>query len=202
MDCSSTIQRYAKDNDKILIVLDKTPFYAESGGQIGDIGSIKGKDFDLSVLDVKKDNESFVHICEGTFNNTDYQVECSVNNGHRNSVKKNHTATHLMHKALKSVLGDHVNQAGSLVHPDYLRFDLTHFEKISLQEIKDIEEMVNEQILLNTELDVSVQKFDDAKKEIKSLMQPDWREAIGHGVSVKRSKTGRLTVNIGEENAK
>ena len=146
MDCSANIRRYAKDKDRLLIILDKTPFYAESGGQIGDIGSIQGNDIDLSVLDVKKDNDSFVHICEGTLNNTDSLVECSVNDDHRNSVKKNHTATHLMHKALKSVLGDHVNQAGSLVHPDYLRFDLTHFEKISLQEIKDIEEMVNEQI--------------------------------------------------------
>ena len=164
MDCSANIRRYAKDKDRLLIILDKTPFYAESGGQIGDIGSIQGNDIDLSVLDVKKDNDSFVHICEGTLSNSDSLVECSVNDDHRNSVKKNHTATHLMHKALKSVLGDHVNQAGSLVHPDYLRFDLTHFEKISLQEIKDIEEMVNEQILLNKALDVSIQKFDDAKK--------------------------------------
>ena len=146
------------------MILEKTPFYAESGGQIGDIGTIKGPDIDLRVLDVKKENESFLHICKGTFSEGEGQVDCIVNDRHRNSVKKNHTATHLMHKALKSILGDHVNQAGSLVHSDYLRFDLTHFEKITSQEIKDVERMVNEQISLNTKLDVSLQSFDDAKE--------------------------------------
>ena len=121
------------------MILEKTPFYAESGGQIGDIGTIKGADIDLRVLDVKKENESFLHICKGTFSEGEGQVDCIVNDRHRNSVKKNHTATHLMHKALKSILGDHVNQAGSLVHSDYLRFDLTHFEKITSQEIKEFQ---------------------------------------------------------------
>jgi alanyl-tRNA synthetase len=114
---------------------------------------------------VKKDNESFIHICAGELNDLEDTFECSVDIDHRNSVRKNHTATHLMHKALKKVLGDHVNQAGSLVHPNYLRFDLTHFEKISTDEIVEIENMVNEQILLNTEVDVTIQGFDDAKNE-------------------------------------
>ncbi len=162
--CTSSIRRYTQIEDTVLVILEKTPFYAESGGQIGDIGTIKGADIDLRVLDVKKENESFLHICKGTFSEGEGQVDCIVNVRHRNSVKKNHTATHLMHKALKSILGDHVNQAGSLVHSDYLRFDLTHFEKITSQEIKDVEGMVNEQILLNTKLDVSLQSFDDAKE--------------------------------------
>ena len=162
--CTSSIRRYTQVEDTVLVILEKTPFYAESGGQIGDIGTIKGADIDLRVLDVKKENESFLHICKGTFSEGEGQVDCIVNVRHRNSVKKNHTATHLMHKALKSILGDHVNQAGSLVHSDYLRFDLTHFEKITSQEIKDVEGMVNEQILLNTKLDVSLQSFDDAKE--------------------------------------
>ena len=164
IECTSSIRRYTQVEDTVLVILEKTPFYAESGGQIGDIGTIKGPDIDLRVLDVKKENESFLHICKGTFSEGEGQVDCIVNDRHRNSVKKNHTATHLMHKALKSILGDHVNQAGSLVHSDYLRFDLTHFEKITSQEIKDVEGMVNEQILLNTKLDVSLQSFDDAKE--------------------------------------
>ena len=164
IECTSSIRRYTQVEDTVLVILEKTPFYAESGGQIGDIGTIKGTDIDLRVLDVKKENESFLHICKGTFSEGEGQVDCIVNDRHRNSVKKNHTATHLMHKALKSILGDHVNQAGSLVHSDYLRFDLTHFEKITSQEIKDVEGMVNEQILLNTKLDVSLQSFDDAKE--------------------------------------
>ena len=164
IECTSSIRRYTQVEDTVLVILEKTPFYAESGGQIGDIGTIKGPDIDLRVLDVKKENESFLHICKGTFSEGEGQVDCIVNDRHRNSVKKNHTATHLMHKALKSILGDHVNQAGSLVHSDYLRFDLTHFEKISSQEIKNVEGMVNEQILLNTKLDVILQSFDDAKE--------------------------------------
>ena len=164
IECTSSIRRYTQVEDTVLVILEKTPFYAESGGQIGDIGTIKGTDIDLRVLDVKKENESFLHICKGTFSEGEGQVDCIVNDRHRNSVKKNHTATHLMHKALKSILGDHVNQAGSLVHSDYLRFDLTHFEKITSKEIKDVERMVNEQIFLNTKLDVSLQSFDDAKE--------------------------------------
>jgi len=158
------IRRCAESDGGLLLVLDKTPFYAESGGQVGDIGKISGPNVELRVLDVKKDNESFIHICDGTLKDFEDTFECSVDIDHRNSVRKNHTATHLMHKALKQVLGDHVNQAGSLVHPDYLRFDLTHFEKISIDEIVEIENMVNEQILLNIEVGVTIQGFDDAKK--------------------------------------
>jgi len=160
----SRIRKHANVEDKLLLVLDKTPFYAESGGQVGDVGVIKGSSGELKVLDVRKDNEMFVHICDGVLGDMEETFECFVDTQHRRSVKNNHTATHLMHKALKNVLGDHVNQAGSLVHPDYLRFDLTHFEKISNEEIIEIERMVNEQILFNTEVNVAIQGFDDAKK--------------------------------------
>jgi len=83
----------------------------------------------------------------------------------RQNIRKNHTATHLMHQALKLILGDHVHQAGSLVHPDYLRFDLTHFEKLTSDQIREIETMVNREILLNNALDISVKNFDEAKKQ-------------------------------------
>ena len=125
------IRRFANLDDKILLVLDRTPFYAESGGQVGDIGCIEYNGTKLNVINVVKENNTHIHICEGSFDMENNSVKCAVDNSYRSAVKKNHTATHLMHKALKTVLGDHVNQAGSLVHPDYLRFDLTHFEKIS-----------------------------------------------------------------------
>jgi len=120
----SNIRRYALDQNQILLVLDQTPFYAESGGQIGDVGTIQGDDIKLEVLDVTKAGDTFIHICTGTIDiKTDGKVRCEVDNSRRQNIKKNHTATHLMHRALKMVLGDHVHQAGSLVHSDYLRFD-------------------------------------------------------------------------------
>jgi len=163
LESSAQIRRYAKDGDTILLVLDQTPFYAESGGQIGDMGTITGEGIALTVLDVKKENNSFNHICQGSLDGKG-KVTCIVDGDRRQSIKNNHTATHLVYKALKAVLGDHVNQAGSLVHPDYLRFDLTHFEKITDEDIKDIEQKVNDQILINTKLDVSIKNFDDAKQ--------------------------------------
>jgi len=162
LESKSHIRRYTVQDDSIFLVLDQTPFYAESGGQIGDMGTINGDGIDLTVLDVKKENNSYVHICKGELTKTG-EANCKVDADRRQSTMNNHTATHLMHKALKYILGDHVNQAGSLVHPDYLRFDITHFEKISADEIKEIESIVNQQILLNTELDVTIKSFDDAK---------------------------------------
>ena len=159
----SSIRKYAFDGQLFLVLLDQTPFYAESGGQIGDKGTIKGKNIDLQVLDVKKEGEMFLHICKGNIAENS-KVKCKVSKKRRNSIKRNHTATHLLHKALKIVLGEHVNQAGSLVHSDYLRFDLTHFEKIKRSEIFEIETIVNKEILRNKKLNVSIQKYEDAKK--------------------------------------
>ena len=118
-----------------------------------------------------KAGDTFIHICTGTIDiKTDGKVRCEVDNSRRQNIKKNHTATHLMHRALKMVLGDHVHQAGSLVHSDYLRFDLTHFEKLSTDQIIDIEKIVNGEIQSNTELDVTVKAFDEAKKEGATAM--------------------------------
>ena len=162
LESKSQIRQYTIQGDSILIVLDQTPFYAESGGQIGDMGTINGEGVELTVLDVKKENNSFIHICKGVMTEQG-EVNCKVDASRRQSTMNNHTATHLMYKALKYILGDHVNQAGSLVHPDYLRFDITHFEKITADQIKKIESIVNKQILLNTKLDVTIKSFDDAK---------------------------------------
>ena len=164
LSSESNIIRYAYQDNYKLLVLDQTPFYAESGGQIGDNGTIKGEGVDLKVLDVKIVNDSFVHICEGMLGQGS-KVLCDVDSPRRQSIRNNHTATHLMHKALKIVLGDHVNQAGSLVHPDYLRFDLTHFQKISNDQIVEVENLVNRQILINRKLKTSVKLYDEARKQ-------------------------------------
>ena len=162
---SSEIVKYHSKFDKHYVVLNQTPFYAESGGQVADKGYIKGNGIDLAIEDVQFEGDLIIHTCTGTISGNNYNVECEVDVPRRQSTRKNHTATHLMHKALKIVLGDHVQQAGSLVHPDYLRFDLTHFEKISSSEIKKIETIVNNEILSNNKLDVAIQPYDQAKKE-------------------------------------
>ncbi|MFL3014085.1 MAG: alanine--tRNA ligase-related protein, partial [Candidatus Neomarinimicrobiota bacterium] len=163
---SSKVLKYSKIESGFIIVLDKTPFYAESGGQVGDIGSIAFDGGDLEVIDVQKQGEMIVHLCKGNISNWNKvnSVKCLVDENHRNNVKRNHTATHLLHAALKSVLGDQVQQAGSLVHPNYLRFDLTYFEKLSNEQIKEVEQIVNSQILLNSSLNVSIKAYDEAIK--------------------------------------
>ena len=195
----SSIRKYAFDGQSLLVLLDQTPFYAESGGQIGDTGTIKGKDIDLQVLDVKKEGEMFLHICKGNISENS-KVKCKVSKKRRNSIKRNHTATHLLHKALKIVLGEHVNQAGSLVHSDYLRFDLTHFEKIKPSEIFEIETIVNKEILRNKKLNVFIQKYEDAKKmgsealfgekygdEVRVVKVGDFSNELCGGTHVNRS---------------
>jgi alanyl-tRNA synthetase len=162
---SAEIVKYHSKNKEHYVVLDQTPFYSESGGQVSDKGFIKGGGVDLVVDDVQFDGDLIIHSCTGTITGKNFNVECDVDVNRRQMTRKNHTATHLMHKALKIVLGDHVQQAGSLVHPDYLRFDLTHFEKISNNEIKKIEKIVNNEILSNNELDIAILPFDQAKKE-------------------------------------
>ncbi len=163
----ASIKRYAIHDDNILIVLDETPFYAESGGQVNDLGTIIGNEIDLTVIDVQKENDVFIHYCTGDFDETkvDNTITCSVDESRRDKIRKNHTATHLMHKALKVVLGEHVNQAGSLVHSDYLRFDLTHHEKIKPDKLREIETIVNDEIIKNTKVETGIKDYEDAKQE-------------------------------------
>lgn len=167
LEADSKITRWLKVNNRIIIVLDKTPFYAESGGQIGDTGTLLGDGIDLTVIDVQKELDRFIHFCEGDFDEAkvNKSVKCNVDKERRNAIKRNHTATHLLHAALKEVLGEHVHQAGSSVGPENFRFDLTHFEKITSKEIEHIETIVNNEIIKNTTVITSVKSFDDAKKE-------------------------------------
>ena len=167
LSCTSAIRQWSKPEDEILIILDQTPFYAESGGQIGDTGVILYNGITLQVMDTKKDGETCIHYCKGDFDpkKATQQVQCNVDEDRRRAIQLNHTATHLLHSALRKILGDHVHQAGSLVAPDYLRFDLTHFEKITPKEIIQIESLVNQEIQKNTTLDVSIKSFEEAQQE-------------------------------------
>lgn len=167
LESDSKIIRWSKVNNRIAIVLDKTPFYAESGGQIGDTGTIIGDGIDLNVIDTKKDNDRFIHYCEGDFDEIKMNnlVRCNVDVERRDAIKRNHTATHLLHSALKEVLGEHVHQAGSSVGPENFRFDLTHFEKITSQELTQVETIVNNEIIKNTNVISTIKSFDEAKKE-------------------------------------
>lgn len=167
-ESDATIRKYRQTENGVQVVLDKTPFYAESGGQVGDTGTMEGDGFTLQVTDTQKgtDGETFLHYAEFEQGEeiTDPKVHTRIDVRKRLRTMRNHTATHLLHAALKNVVGEHVNQAGSLVHPDYLRFDFTHYEKLTSEQIRQIERQVNEKILENLELEDHVSSFDEAKE--------------------------------------
>lgn len=148
------------------IILDRTPFYAESGGQVSDFGTIRGEGFTAQVKEVSKaPHGQHVHtvtVEEGVLRQG-ASASASVDRANRSHIVKNHTATHLLHKALKEVLGQHVNQAGSLVSADRLRFDFSHFGGITPEELQDIELRVNRQIWEDTAVDIRSMAIDDAK---------------------------------------
>ncbi|WP_332956329.1 alanine--tRNA ligase [Clostridioides difficile] len=158
----------AKEGDKVSIVLDNTTFYPEGGGQVGDCGLITNENLVLEVLNTKKGaNNSIKHIGiikSGKISNGD-KVKTLVAGETRMSAARNHSATHLLHKALREVLGEHVNQAGSLVTPERLRFDITHFEAISNEELKVIEEKVNNVILSSLDIKCDIMNIKEAKEK-------------------------------------
>jgi alanyl-tRNA synthetase len=150
-----------------IIVLDKTPFYAESGGQTGDTGKIVTEESEATVTDTKKYNKSiFLHettVINGSISVGD-KVEAIVNEDQRKNTAKNHTCTHILHKVLKEMLGDHVNQAGSYVSQDRLRFDYTHFEAVDQETLREIERRVNEAILADYSVNTDVLNIEEARK--------------------------------------
>jgi alanyl-tRNA synthetase len=164
---SSKIINHAESGDEIIIILENTPFYSESGGQIGDKGLIKNDDFSAIVNDTQKNGDYILHICTLTNGaiGDNLSVDCMIDVDRRNNIKVNHTATHLLHQSLKDVLGSHVNQAGSLVHPEYLRFDITHPNKISSKELEAIELIVNRKIDEDITVETSIKSLEEAKKE-------------------------------------
>jgi len=159
----------AKSAEKQLqVILDTTPFYAESGGQVGDTGTLKINGNSLAVVDTLKTGDYVVHIVESGSVTSDKlvarEVTARVDGVRQKHTQRNHTATHLLHKALRTVLGDHVQQKGSLVDPHKLRFDFSHFKALSEDEIKEIERLVNEQILLNRKVSWQNYPIEEAKK--------------------------------------
>ncbi len=147
------------------VVLDRTPFYAESGGQIGDTGSLATATVRATVTDTQSPVSGLivhrVKLEHGSIRLGDVVV-AQVDTERRDAIRRNHTATHLLHAALREILGGHVKQAGSVVAPNYLRFDFTHFQPLTIEEIADIEQLVNEQILRNTTVQTDVMPVEDA----------------------------------------
>lgn len=152
--------------DEIQFILDRTPFYAESGGQIADKGILVENDVRVEVKDVQKaPNGQHLHraiVQQGKLS-TGAQVTAKIEEQNRSQIIKNHTATHLLHQALKDVLGTHVNQAGSLVEAERLRFDFSHFGQITPDELEKIESIVNEQIWRSLEVDITLKGIEEAK---------------------------------------
>ena len=153
-------------DNKFEIVLDKTPFYAESGGQVGDIGSIKGDDINLNIIDTQKRDGDIVHtgILKKGKIELGKEVVAYVDESRRLKIRSNHTATHLLHESLKQVLGEHVQQSGSLVNDEKLRFDLTHYEKITDSQIIEIENKVNRIIRENHQVSTTIEDFEEARE--------------------------------------
>ncbi|ETA79115.1 alanine--tRNA ligase [Youngiibacter fragilis] len=198
----------AEETDKLAagstgyIVTNKTPFYAEMGGQVGDTGLVSGKGFRAEVTDTRKSRSgNTVHsvtVTEGELSLG--EAVLSVDKARRTSIQRNHTATHILHKALKIVLGDHVNQAGSIVLDEKLRFDFNHFQGATAEELKRIEEIVNEEILRAMPVKTDIMDMVEAKKsgamalfdekygdEVRVLSVGDFSRELCGGTHVRNS---------------
>ncbi len=174
LETTGRLVKYAIKGKKVYLVLDRTPFYAESGGQVGDKGYITGEfdgqSFLFKVEDTQKFGKDIVHIgkiVHGELPKQPVEVSARVDRELRLAAQRAHTATHLLHKALREILGEHARQEGSLVEPDRLRFDFVHFQQVKDEELKEIERIVNSKILENI--------------EVKKEWMP-YREAIKQGV--------------------
>ncbi|NRA76020.1 MAG: alanine--tRNA ligase [Planctomycetes bacterium] len=160
LESEASVVSFMSEEDQSLLVLDQTPFYAESGGQVADTGVIEASGCRLEVIDCQKNSEGtyvhVVHAVEGELPELSpgTEVSCQVDGERRSDVVRNHTATHLLHAALRVVVGDHVQQKGSLVAPERLRFDISHYEKVNPEQLTEVEEIVQEWILRDAEVQI------------------------------------------------
>jgi alanyl-tRNA synthetase len=164
---TTRILRYSltEDND-ICLQLAKTPFYAESGGQVADSGRIYNAELAITISDVKKINDRILHFGRLEAGVVDEkEITAEINHEQRRRIARNHTATHLLHKILRQVLGEHVQQKGSLVAPDYLRFDFAHFEALSSEQIRQLEHLINREIRENRMVRTDVKPLEEARRE-------------------------------------
>ncbi len=184
--------------DKVQVVVNQTPFYGESGGQMGDTGEIVGEGFSLEVTDTQKKGEGvFVHLA--TVRNgvvrAGEAVVLNVDHARRQRLRSNHSATHLLHEALREILGTHVAQKGSLVAPERLRFDISHPKPIWAEELKVVEEMANEIILQNAPVTTRLMAVDDAIAEGAMALfgekYGDEVRVVSMGTALRGEKTGK-----------
>ena len=184
----------AREDQRAEIVLDVTPFYGESGGQMGDIGSLKGHNFIFSVWDTKKPIDKFiVHkgmVIEGEIKVGD-KAKLVVDLERRKAIAANHSGTHLLQAALKAVLGDHIKQSGSLVNAERLRFDFTHFSKISDEELQRVETITNDMIRKNLPVQTEVCALEDALKTGATAVFDE-----KYGATVRIVKMGEMSMEL------
>ncbi|WP_286265168.1 alanine--tRNA ligase [Thalassotalea atypica] len=189
------------ENEKGVIILDKTPFYAESGGQVGDTGLIHLDGGVFEVTDTVKVGKAFVHhgIARAVIG-MNRRVNAEIDTTRREKIIKNHSATHILHATLRKVLGEHVTQKGSLVDPDKLRFDFSHFEGVTAAELAEVERTVNAQIRQNVERETALMQIDEAKAkgamalfgekyddEVRVVTLGDFSTELCGGIHVERT---------------
>lgn len=155
------------EGEEAVVVLNQTPFYGESGGQVGDRGELKNATATFAVSDTQKYGQAIGHLGQLTHGTlrVNHSIDAQVDVARRNRIRLNHSATHLLHAALRKTLGDHVAQKGSLVNDKYLRFDFSHFEAMKPEQIRQVEDLVNEQIRRNMPVQTEVMELDAAKEK-------------------------------------
>lgn len=170
-ECDTNIIKYRKfkrkDKELYQIVLEKTPFYSEGGGQIGDIGFFENsKGERIEIIETKKENGLIIHISENIFSNLNITVKAKIDIKKRNLCNANHSATHLLHHVLRNIFGKHIEQKGSFVSDKYLRFDFSHYQKIDNATLKQIENQIN--ILIREELPLQEKRHANYEEELKN----------------------------------